>query len=565
MYGRLRFIAKKCPGFWDRNKSVPVRHCSNVTPGKKFSGPGLKYFIAKSQRTQPATDEVVENLPYLTDEDLDGSGQKVYFEVQGCQMNMSDAEVVWSILKSRGYTRTDQLTSADIVLIVTCAIRDRTESKIWRRLTALKGIKKNRNLNYKVGILGCMAERLKEEVLEKERIVDLVAGPDSYRDLPRLLTLLKHDMKAVNVILSIDETYADVMPVRLSENSISAYVSIMRGCDNMCTYCIVPFTRGRERSRPVASILEEVKMLSDQGVKEITLLGQNVNSYRDTSSTDHYCLPSVSTDLCSEFKTVYKPKTGGLRFSSLLDKVSSVDPEMRIRFTSPHPKDFPDEVLHLIRERKNICHCIHLPAQSGSNVMLEKMRRGYTRETYIKLVNHIRSIIPDVALTTDMICGFCGETEQDHQDTLDLMKTVKYNFVFMFPFSLRQKTTAHRRYEDNLSWEEKNRRAAEVSQLFRSIAEKVNEEYIGQNQLVLIEGKSKKSEQDLVGRNDYNTRVIIPNIQISTDRRSQCKRAIKPGDYVCVKITNSTSQSLQGIPQYHTTLSDHDPVISNES
>ncbi|KAK5934577.1 hypothetical protein CgunFtcFv8_014966 [Champsocephalus gunnari] len=317
----------------------------------------------------------------------------------------------------------------------------------------------------KIGILGCMAERLKTELLEREKLVDVLAGPDAYRDLPRLLTVADGGQQASNVLLSLEETYADIMPVHHTTHGNSAFVSIMRGCDNMCTYCIVPFTRGRERSRPISSILEEVRMLSDQGVKEVTLLGQNVNSYRDAS--EHQLCSSGATRLSEGFQTVYRRKEGGLRFSDLLDRVSRIDPDMRVRFTSPHPKDFPDEVIHLIAERGNICTQIHLPAQSGSSKVLKAMRRGYTREAYLDLVQNIRRIVPEVSLSSDFISGFCGETEEDHLQTLSLIREVGYNVGFLFAYSMRKKTQAYHRLEDDVPAEVKQRRLQGVYHSFQ--------------------------------------------------------------------------------------------------
>ncbi|XP_075217891.1 mitochondrial tRNA methylthiotransferase CDK5RAP1 isoform X2 [Lycorma delicatula] len=470
-------------------------------------------------------------------------------------MNVSDTEVVWSILKSAGFENTNSISEADIVLIVTCAIRENAENKIWERLTYLKGRKRARTKRpLKIGILGCMAERLKHSLIEKEKAVDLVAGPDSYRDLPRLLALTENNQTAVNVLLSLDETYADVVPVRLNEDSVSAFVSIMRGCDNMCTYCIVPFTRGRERSRPIDSIVKEIQKLSDEGVKEITLLGQNVNSYRDTSQ-ESFSLGN-ETKMAKGFKTVYKTKKGGLRFADLLDKVSLIDPDMRIRFTSPHPKDFPDEMLQLISERSNICSHLHLPAQSGNSKVLERMRRGYTRESYLELVNHVYDIIPDVALSSDFICGFCGETEEEFQDTLTLIREVKYSSTFLFAYSMREKTTAHRRYKDDVPSEIKLRRLSEMNQAFREVVAEKNETFHGKVQLVLVEGRSKRSDKFLAGRNDGNVKVIFPSIDIPVEFQSKTTSVIKPGDYVSVKITGSSSQVLKGEPLYHSSIPD---------
>uniref|UniRef100_A0A1B6LHT2 CDK5RAP1-like protein n=1 Tax=Graphocephala atropunctata TaxID=36148 RepID=A0A1B6LHT2_9HEMI len=500
------------------------------------------------------------NTPYTSHSDLHANNRKVYFDVHGCQMNVSDTEIVWSILKSAGFEKTEVLNDADIVLIMTCAIREGAENKIWNKLVNnFKSLKQksSRQPNktpLKIGVLGCMAERLKHTLLEKEQIVDVVAGPDSYRDLPRLLALTYNDQTAINVLLSLDETYADVMPVRLNEGSKSAFVSIMRGCDNMCSYCIVPFTRGRERSRPVQSIVNEVQHLVDLGVKEVTLLGQNVNSYQDLS-TQSYALNGQKTETVKGFKTVYKPKKRGLNFADLLDKLSAAHSNLRIRFTSPHPKDFPDEVLDIIAERKSICRNLHIPAQSGNNHVLDRMRRGYTRESYLDLVGHVRDVLPGVSISSDFICGFCGETDREFEDTVDLVKEVKYNFAYIFPYSMREKTTAYRHYKDDVSYEVKQKRVDILSNQFRTDAEKLNNAQIGSTQLILVEGESKRSKEYLAGRNDGNTKVIIPKIDLQQEEAgSDSVSPISPGDYVVVKITGASSQVLKGIPLYHTTL-----------
>ncbi|XP_033228686.1 CDK5RAP1-like protein [Belonocnema kinseyi] len=406
---------------------------------------------------------------------------------------------------------------------------------------------------------GCMAERLKHKILEKERIVDVVAGPDSYKDLPRLLAITEDNETAINVVLSFDETYADITPVRLNPDSVSAFVTIMRGCDNMCTYCIVPFTRGKERSRPIESIEDEIRRLSDQGVKEVILLGQNVNSYRDDSMNSF--INDSQTNLAKGFKTVYKSKKGGLRFSDLLDKVSLIDPNMRIRFTSPHPKDFPDQVLQLIAERANICNQLHLPAQSGNSDVLERMRRGYTREAYLELIQHVRNIIPNVYLSSDFIAGFCGETESEFEDTLSLMQIVKYNYAYLFAYSMREKTAANRRYNDDVEEWVKKRRLQKMNEIYRTEVKKLNDAQIGQQQLILIEGVSKRNSQHLVGRNDGNVRVIISNCTVQENKSSVHTRKVVPGDYVVVQISDANSQTLRGIPLYFSSISDFTPSI----
>uniref|UniRef100_A0A670Z677 Mitochondrial tRNA methylthiotransferase CDK5RAP1 n=1 Tax=Pseudonaja textilis TaxID=8673 RepID=A0A670Z677_PSETE len=456
-----------------------------------LGGPTLQHFLqsaAPGQDRLPA-DVLEDPAPYLGPTSLAGSPKKVYLETYGCQMNVSDTETAWAILQRSGYQRTSNLEEADVVLLVTCSVREKAEQTVWNRLRVFKTLKTKRQRSrgsLRIGILGCMAERLKEKILEEEKLVDIVAGPDAYRDLPRLLTVAESGQQAANVLLSLDETYADILPVHLNPGATTAFVSIMRGCDNMCSYCIVPFTRGRERSRPLASILQEVQMLSDQGVKEVTLLGQNVNSYRDNSEVQFHSL--ASPELRQGFRTVYKAKKGGLRFAELLDRVAAVDPEMRIRFTSPHPKDFPDEVGQVMRERHNICKQVHLPAQSGSSRVLEAMNRGYTRESYLELVYHLRNYLPDATLTSDFIAGFCGETEADHLQTLSLLREVSYHFAYIFAYSQRQKTRAFHRLPDDVPPEVKHRRLEELNTVFREEASRLQAAAVGQRQVVLVEG-----------------------------------------------------------------------------
>ncbi|XP_020846406.1 mitochondrial tRNA methylthiotransferase CDK5RAP1 [Phascolarctos cinereus] len=525
------------------------------------AGPTFQHFLRNASTPQEKSDSsaaVEDPPPYLTAEALVGRGRKVYLETYGCQMNVNDTEIAWSILQKNGYLRTNSLHEADVILLVTCSIREKAEQTIWNRLKRLKSVKARRlksQVPLRIGILGCMAERLKEEILEREKLVDIIAGPDAYRDLPRLLTLADSGQRSANVLLSLDETYADVMPVQTSSNATSAFVSIMRGCDNMCSYCIVPFTRGRERSRPIASILEEVKKLSEQGLKEVTLLGQNVNSYRDNSEIQFN--NATPTNLSRGFSANYKTKKGGLRFADLLDQVSRVDPEMRIRFTSPHPKDFPDEVLHLIQERNNICKQIHVPAQSGSSRVLEIMRRGYTREAYLDLIHHIRESIPGVSLSSDFIAGFCGETEEDHLQTLSLLQEVRYNVGFLFAYSMRQKTRAYHRLQDDVPQEVKQRRLAELIIAFREGAAEANMAVVGHTQLVLVEGPSKRSATELCGRNDGNIKVIFPDIEMEDGTNPAGLIRAQPGDYVIVKITSSNSQILKGVALCRTSLREY--------
>lgn len=430
-----------------------------------------------------------------------------YIETYGCQMNMADSEVVNAILMEDGMKPVMTAEEADIVLINTCAVRDNAEARVWNRLKELRSLKAVKS-DLAVGVLGCMAERIKDQIIEQEQLVDLVVGPDAYRDIPRLLAEVDDGRKAVNVLLSLEETYADISPVRTGSNGINAFVSIMRGCDNMCSFCVVPFTRGRERSRPIESVLDEIKQLSDAGYKEITLLGQNVNSYKHENIT----------------------------FSELMYRASQVNKEVRFRFSSPHPKDFPDELLHMIAEQPNLCSYIHLPAQAGSNTMLERMRRPYTREQYLALVDKMRSIIPGLTLSTDVIAGFCGETEEEHQGTLSLMQEVGYDLAYMFAYSERERTLAYRKFEDDVPEEVKKRRLSEIIDQQMAIQLVRNQAEIGRRHLVLVEKTSKRSDAQLQGRTDTNKMVVFDAEQY------------KPGQYVEVVITDCTSATLIGSP-----------------
>ncbi|XP_071955752.1 mitochondrial tRNA methylthiotransferase CDK5RAP1-like [Antedon mediterranea] len=554
---RHRGLQAHLSGLAHRNRSS-----NNDTVNNLQEGPSLKDFI-KQEALQYDILNKLENddddkIPYLSTSTFSGQNRKVYFETYGCQMNVNDMEIVWSILKTNSYKKVDDVKEADVILLMTCAIRENAETRIWNRLQhfhSLKESRRGKQVPLKIGLLGCMAERLKKKILDKSKIIDVIAGPDAYRDLPRLLDVSESRQAAINTMLSIDETYADVMPVRLNQNSPSAFVSIMRGCDNMCSYCIVPFTRGRERSRPMTSILEEIRVLSEQGVKEVTLLGQNVNSYRDVSEDVYYSKQSAVDSIAKGFSSIYKPKVGGLRFADLLDKVSLVDPEMRIRFTSPHPKDFPDEVLDVIKDRTNICNHLHLPAQSGNSDVLHRMRRGYTREAYLELVEHVREVLPNVSLTSDFITGFCGETEAEHQDTLSLLQQVNYNYAFLFAYSMRQKTHAYHRMKDDVPEEIKKRRLNEIIKVTRESMRKVNEKYVGRQELVLIEGKSKRSQEDFAGRIDANTKVIISDKTIPESETSAHMQTISVGDFIAVQITDSNSQVLKGKALYHSSCS----------
>ena len=442
---------------------------------------------------------------------LPGAHKKLYLESYGCQMNFSDSEVVASILASEGYTTTREIEQADLVLINTCSIRENAEQRVRNRLTEFKHLKSN-HPEMVVGILGCMAERLKKNLLEEEKLVDLVAGPDAYRDLPNLIAEVGTGQRAVNVLLSREETYADISPVRLDKGGVSAFVTIMRGCDNMCSFCVVPFTRGRECSRDPYSIIDEAKQLFESGYREITLLGQNVDSYLWSNQNG----------------------TESMNFARLLENVALVSPELRVRFSTSHPKDITDEVLHVIAAHANICDYIHLPIQSGSSRVLEMMNRTYSREWYLQKIERIREIVPGCAISTDIIAGFCNETEEDHQETLSMMDYVRYEMAFMYKYSERPGTLAARTYEDNISEEVKARRLKEiVTKQMAHQAEK-NKEDIGKTYEVLIEGVSRRSDTHLFGRNSQNKVLVFP------------AQGHKPGEYVQVLVESTTAATLIG-------------------
>jgi tRNA-2-methylthio-N6-dimethylallyladenosine synthase len=463
-------------------------------------------------------DESVQGQVTMLDSVASQSGKKLYLESYGCQMNFSDSEVVASIMSQNGYATTRNIEEADIVLINTCSIRENAETRVRNRLTEFKS-KKAENPELVVGILGCMAERLKKSLLEEEKLVDLVAGPDAYRDLPNLVEEVGTGQKAVNVLLSRDETYADISPVRLDQGGVSAFVTIMRGCDNMCSFCVVPFTRGRERSRDPKSIVNECQELFDNGYREVTLLGQNVDSYRWNMTSK------------GEIKNLEEETTN---FAQLLEMVALVSPDLRVRFSTSHPKDMTDDVLHMMAAYENICPYIHLPVQSGNNKVLERMNRGYTREWYLDRIRAIRNIVPDCAISTDIITGFCGETEEEHQDTTKLMDEVQYDFAYMFKYSERPKTLAERRFEDDVADETKGKRLTEIidKQLIHSHAS--HKKQIGKVDKVLVEGPSKRSDDFMCGRNGKNSMVVFP------------KGDFDKGTYVMVKITDCTSATLMG-------------------
>ncbi|NVK52983.1 MAG: tRNA (N6-isopentenyl adenosine(37)-C2)-methylthiotransferase MiaB [Flavobacteriaceae bacterium] len=474
------------------------------------------------KHTEKIIDESLQGKA-LVKEQNKANNKKLFIESYGCQMNMNDSEIVASILAQEGFNTTQQLEDADLVLVNTCSIREKAEQTIRKRLQKYNAVKK-KNAKMKVGVLGCMAERLKEKFLEEEKIVDLVVGPDAYRDLPNLLQEIDEGRDAVNVILSKDETYGDVAPVRLNNNGVSAFVSITRGCDNMCTFCVVPFTRGRERSRDPQSILEEIQSMADQNYKEITLLGQNVDSYL-----------WYGGGLKKDFKKATEmAQATAVDFAQLLDMAATRFPKMRFRFSTSNPQDMSLDVIHTMAKHTNICKYIHLPVQSGSNKMLKAMNRQHTREEYMELVDNIYKIVPEMALSQDMIVGFCGETEKDHQDTLNLMEYVKYDFGFMFAYSERPGTLAAKKMEDDVSNEIKKRRLKEVIDLQLKHSLYRTQQHVGKTEEVLIEGESKKSSDHWKGRNTQNTVIVFP------------KEQYKIGDFVNVKVEDCTSATLIG-------------------
>ena len=462
--------------------------------------------------------ELITHLDILDDVDTvrttafeAGGVRRVYIETYGCQMNVSDSEIVASILRDGGFGLTRDADAADVVLLNTCAIRDNAEQKVRHRLDALRARKRRERPGLVLGVLGCMAERLRVKLLEEEKLVDLVVGPDAYRDLPRLLADAESTgQPAVNVQLSREETYADVAPVRYDSNGVSAFVSIMRGCDNMCSFCVVPFTRGRERSRPPESILRECAELVELGFREVTVLGQNVNSYR------------------------FGQNGHTVDFADLVYRISRISPELRVRYSTSHPKDCSDELLHVHRERPNVCNYIHLPVQHGNSDVLTRMRRTYGREEYLSLVERARRIVPDVSLSTDVIAGFCGETDAEHADTLSLMEAVRYDHAYMFMYSERPDTYAARKFEDDVPPEVKKRRLSEIIAQQTEISLENNRREVGRTHEVLVEGPSKRSTDRYCGRSDSNKVIVF-------DRGSA-----RPGQYVRVRVTDCTSATLLG-------------------
>lgn len=463
-------------------------------------------------------DEKMQGATYQVGEKIE-SEKLAFIETYGCQMNFSDTEIVASVLKEMKYGFTSNENEADAIFINTCSIRENAESKVWNRLKSLKQTKLKRP-GMIVGVLGCMAERLKSKLLEQEQLVDMVVGPDAYRDLPRLIMETEGGQKSVNVLLSREETYADIAPVRLNSNGVSAFVTIMRGCDNMCSFCVVPFTRGRERSRDWKSIVKECEDLFALGYREVTLLGQNVDSYKYT--------PEKTEENEAEQESC--------NFAQLLEKVALISPLLRVRFSTSHPKDITDDVIYAMAKYENICNYIHLPIQSGNSRILDIMRRGYTREWYLEKVTRIRQIIPDCAISTDIITGFCSETEEEHKDTVSLMEQVRFDYAFNFAYSERPNTPAAKRFTDDIPEEVKKSRLIEIIDLQNIHSRESNFSCIGKTYKVLVEGNSKRSDKDFCGRNDQNKMVIFPKVA-----------GIEVGDYVEVKILEASSATLKGV------------------
>ncbi len=439
---------------------------------------------------------------------LTGHGKKLYIETYGCQMNVGDTEIIYSVMQKEGYVYCDDIEQADIILINTCSVRDNAEQRIWGRLKEFHRYKRAKK-ELIVGVVGCMAERLKEDLFAKEEIVDIVAGPDSYRTMPQLVQSALAGGRGVNVQLSHEETYGDIRPVRFDKNGVSAFVSIMRGCNNMCTYCVVPYTRGIERSRDPQTILNEVRELFEAGYREVTLLGQNVNSYNWNNKE--------------------------VEFPALIAQVAKVSPLLRVRFATSHPKDLSDRLLEVMASHGNICRSIHLPAQSGSSRMLELMNRHYNREWYLERIAAIRRYLPDCAISTDLIAGFCTETEKDHKETLSLMREVGYEFSYMFKYSQRPNTKAARHFEDDVPEEVKTARLTEIINLQNELSLESNRRDVGKTFEVLVEGTSKRSDTQLCGRNSQNKMIVF-----------DAKEGVFTGDYVNVKVTDCSSATLLG-------------------
>lgn len=470
--------------------------------------------LESNKKTIDENKQGLAYAPFANDPNV--YSKKFYIESYGCAMNFSDSEIVASILNTEGFGATKNTEEADLIFVNTCSIREKAEQTVRKRLTEFKKLKQKRP-GMLVGVLGCMAERLKSKFLEEEKLVDIVIGPDAYRSLPDLISDASSGQKSVNVLLSREETYADISPVRLDNDGVSAFISIMRGCNNMCSFCVVPFTRGRERSRDAVSIVAEAQDLWDKGYKEVTLLGQNVDSYYYTPTEGEH-------------------KGHPITFAKLLELVAQVNPRLRVRFSTSHPKDITDDVLHTIAKYENICNYIHLPLQSGNTRILQLMNRTYTRDWYKNKVDQIRKIIPDCGISSDIITGFCTETEEDHQDTMSMMRYSKYDLSYMFFYSERPGTLAARRYKDDVPLEIKKRRLAEIVDLQNQLSLESNQKDLGKTFEVLIEGDSKRSDKAWKGRNSQNKMIIFPKTDLP----------LAKGDYISVKVTECTKSTLLG-------------------
>ena len=494
----------------------------------KLKSQDRKNMITSTLKILNQEDKEACELVQLSEEEMAVGKKRLFIESYGCQMNFADSEIVAAVMRNADFATTNSEDQADVIFLNTCAIRDNAEQKVRNRLVHLNALKQKRP-GMIIGVLGCMAERLKTKFLEEEKMVDLVAGPDSYRDLPRLVEEAETGQKAINVFLSREETYADISPIRLNSNGITAYISIMRGCDNMCSFCVVPYTRGRERSRDPESIVAEARDLFERGYKEVTLLGQNVDSYKYSPLT-----PRGGT------LQTPPPGVGGLNFAQLLEMVALISPDLRVRFSTSHPKDITDEVLYTMKKYENVCNYIHLPAQSGNSRVLNLMNRTYDRDWYIQKIDRIRAILGnDCGISTDMITGFCSETEEEHQDTLSLMQYVQYDYAYMFAYSERPGTPAAKKYKDDIAEDVKKRRLREVIEVQLKYSAARNQLAVGKIHKVLVEGPSKRSDADLCGRNDQNKVVVFP-------REDSNGAAFRKGDYVQVLVTECSSATLLG-------------------
>ena len=593
-----------------RSHAVPfLRHSSTVSSVARQlpeDGKTLAHFVsasihpATSASPQPAPTPPLPTLHTVDDEQpsatdttatpVHPSRPTYYIETYGCAMNSSDSEIVESVLQAAGMRRVDDVSQASLIAVNTCAIRDNAEAKIWQRLHVFRSLRYptpqkvdrtrhgyvtrsqywqpafDQSARPLVAVLGCMAERLKDKLLDEQQLVDIVVGPDAYRDLPRLIDAIDvaGHANAMNVQLAVDETYADITPVRAGGSATSAYVSIMRGCDNLCSYCIVPFTRGRERSRDASSIANEVRSLLDAGYKEVTLLGQNVNSYNWTSERT---LAPTKQAKTAGFVNISRRPLSQYDFTQLLDTLSLLSPELRFRFTSPHPKDVPTELLQLMRERHTLCKSIHLPAQSGSTSVLQRMRRGYGREAYEQLIADVRQLLPSATISTDMIAGFCGETEDEHRASVQLMEQVQFDQAFMFHYSQREKTHAHRTMADDVAESVKLRRLQEIIDAFQAGVKQRNAELLGSVQLVLIEGRARRSPDDWMGRTDGNRIAVLPSGRFgkygSPGGLAVDEREVGVGDYVAVEVLRCTSMSFVCRPLGWTTQAEYYALHSN--